>query len=75
MLLHSAILPWLKCQRINHNVGVLQYFAGEPPRATEEQKAKVKIVNTAAVETTMDAPYLMYHTFDGTHDPPYFCGF
>ena len=35
-----------------------------PPRTTEEQKTKIKIVNTPAAETTMDGPYLMYHAFD-----------
>ena len=81
MLPHCVILPCLKRHRINQNSG-LRYFAGEPPtshiwapRATEEQKAKVKIVNTLAAETMTDGPYLRHLTFDGTHDSPCFCIF
>ena len=41
--------------------GVLQYFAGEPPSAIQEQQIKTKILNTVAAETTMEGPYLNYH--------------
>ena len=57
------ILPCFECRRTKYNRR-LSVVHGEPPSATEEQKIKIKIVNKATANTTMDGYYPMYHIFD-----------